>query len=175
MALQYDVRDLLKYNGIEYPDGSIVNILDVDVAKGQNTRLLELGVIEGSGIFVPEDTGSNPTNNEGLYDPGEPIPLFKIVFLHPDNRIYLASNVVEEECRTALGISIENSNGRVRIRYEGKVANPVWNFQRGKPLFLHSNGEINQSIPNGNILQIGEAISPTLIKLEFREVEIRNT
>ncbi len=165
----YTVLDRLRHDGTKYSPGSSVALNDTDP---NTTLLISQNVIDGTPTGDAPDPESN--SDSDLHAFGEPISLFRMVYQQADDRVYLANNDQEEQCRTALGIAVANENGQVRIKYEGKIVNSNWTFNRGKPLFLHNSGQIKQTVPSsGHVLQIGEALGKTSINLEIKEVEIR--
>jgi hypothetical protein len=169
---RYNVTRYIQHNGQLYLPGATIDLFDEQAERLKDTIY---PAIEGDGVPI-SDAGSGGNGDEGLYDFGEPIPLFRMVYQQSNGQIYLANNDQEEQCRTVLGIATSDENEQIRVKYEGKIVNSDWNFSRGKPLFLHTNGQIKQTVPtSGHILQIGEALGKTSINLEIKEVEIRNS
>lgn len=103
------------------------------------------------------------------YLSGVSLSALRLVKLNSSNQLVYADNSTDA---TVLGLTFQAvSTGVAPITVlSGLITDSGWNWARGAPLFLGSNGQITTSIPSsGFIVPIGNAEAPTIINLNISQ------
>lgn len=103
------------------------------------------------------------------YLAGATLSALRLVKLNASNQLVYADNSTDA---TVLGLTFQAVSSGVApiVVLSGLVTDSSWNWARGAPLFLGSNGQISASIPlSGFIVPIGNAEAPTIINLNIMQ------
>ena len=140
------------------------------------------GVSDGNkGDITVSGSGSNWAINPSAktqtvtqsYLAGASLSALRLVKLNTSNQLVYADSSTDA---TVLGLTFQAvSSGVAPITVlNGLVTDSSWNWARGVPLYLGSNGQISASIPSsGFIVPIGNAEAPTIVNINiFQGVQI---
>lgn len=112
-------------------------------------------------------------NGDGLrtqaYLAGAALSALRLVKLNSSNQLVYADSSTDA---TVLGLTFQAvSSGVAPITVlSGLVTDSSWNWARGAPLYLGSNGQISASIPSsGFIVPIGNAEAPTIVNINIMQ------
>lgn len=127
-------------------------------------------IIEGANAIVNFAGGgvTSQTSTQS-YLAGAALSALRLVRLNSSNQLVYADSSTDA---TVLGLTFQAvSSGVAPITIlSGLVTDSSWNWARGAPLFLGSNGQISASIPSsGFIVPIGNAEAPTIVNLNIMQ------
>ena len=90
-----------------------------------------------------------------------------------DNGVaYYANNSDVEFPHSAVGMTVMSTlkDYETQIQVSGDITEPSWNFDSGKPVFLHLNGEISTNCPDTGYVQIvGTTITNNTISINIQQ------
>ena len=108
-------------------------------------------------------------NTVEIYDIGEDIAQYKLVYLAADGLVYIAdSSAIATAGVEALVITAQTA-GQVdqELLISGKVTNASWSLTPGSFVYLSTNGDITQTPPaSGAIVKVGRAKTATQINFK---------
>ena len=130
-------------------------------------------IIQSSPVQITVNSSNNGSVNTQSYLAGASLSALRLVKLNTSNQLVYADSSTDA---TVLGLTFQAvSSGVAPITIlSGLVTDSSWNWARGAPLFLGSNGQISASIPlSGFIVPIGNAEAPTIVNINiFQGVQI---
>lgn len=103
------------------------------------------------------------------YLSGANLSALRLVKLNASNQLVYADSSNDS---TVLGLTFQAVNIGVApiVVLSGLVTDSSWNWARGAPLYLSSNGAITETAPiTGYIVAIGHAEAPTIINLNIMQ------
>lgn len=168
---------------IGYPDLEIIYADSgdsVEIIEGANAivNFAGGGVTDGNkGDVTVSGGGANWAINPSAksqavtqsYLAGASLSALRLVRLNTSNQLVYADSSTDA---TVLGLTFQAvSSGVAPITIlSGLVTDSSWNWARGAPLFLGSNGQISASIPSsGFIVPIGNAEAPTIVNINIMQ------
>lgn len=89
-----------------------------------------------------------------------------------DGVAHYANNSDVELPHSAVGMTIMSTlkDHETQIQVSGDITEPSWNFDSGKPVFLHMNGEISTNCPDTGYVQIiGTTITNNTISINIQQ------
>lgn len=89
-----------------------------------------------------------------------------------DGVAHYANNSDVELPHSAVGMTTMSTlkDYKTRIQVSGDITEPSWNFDSGKPVFLHMNGEISTNCPDTGYVQIiGTTITNNTISINIQQ------
>jgi hypothetical protein len=140
-----------------------VKLAIVEPPRAVRSILVGEAIINFAGGGVTSQTS---TQN---YLAGAALSALRLVKLNSSNQLVYADSSTDA---TVLGLTFQAvSSGVAPITIlSGLVTDSSWNWARGAPLFLGSNGQISASIPSsGFIVPIGNAEAPTIVNINIMQ------
>jgi hypothetical protein len=129
--------------------------------------------VSGSGANWAINPSAKTQTVTQSYLAGASLSALRLVKLNTSNQLVYADSSTDA---TVLGLTFQAvSSGVAPITVlNGLVTDSSWNWARGAPLYLGSNGQISASIPSsGFIVPIGNAEAPTIVNINiFQGVQI---
>lgn len=95
---------------------------------------------------------------------GENLNIFKLVQYDQNGKFVLANNSTLTNI-VGMTRNVININNIATVVTDGIITNPSWNLTPSSGVFLTTNGNFTQTMPNNNIHMFGIAISPTSIQI----------
>jgi hypothetical protein len=98
-----------------------------------------------------------------------PLSALRLVKLNASNQLVYADNSIDA---TVIGLTSQAVSSGIEPTavLSGLVTDSSWNWVRGSPLYLGSNGNITAIAPtSGFIVPIGNAEAPTIINLNITQ------
>ena len=144
-----------------------------DIIEIESPDLILQSVEWGTQVIAhaPIQIGGGVTSQTSTqsYLAGAALSALRLVKLNASNQLVYADSSTDA---TVLGLTFQSASiGVAPITVlSGLVTDSSWNWARGAPLFLGSNGQISASIPSsGFIVPIGNAEAPTIINLNIMQ------
>ncbi len=125
-------------------------------------------IVQVAPVQINSSGGGSQTTTQA-YLSGAALSALRLVKLNTSNQLVYADSSVDA---TVLGLTFQAvSSGVAPITViSGLVVDPSWNWTRGAPLFLGTNGQLSESIPSsGFIVPIGSAEAPTIVNINITQ------
>lgn len=100
---------------------------------------------------------------------GETLSGHRAVFVDTDNKLYYA-DPADESARVICGITTgaASAGATASAQFSGVMNEPSWSWTPALPVFLSTNGALSQTPPpSGYLVEVGRALTPTSILIEF--------
>ena len=94
----------------------------------------------------------------------------RIVYADSQSTVAFADASSYSQCRRVIGMTTgaANDGEPATVQFQNLINEPGWSWTTGADIYLTSNGMITETVPtSGNLMQIGVAVSPTAINLNF--------
>lgn len=143
-----------------------IQTVESDTVIVANNNQVTINVAAG---VLSNNTDANPYS---FVEAGESIPLFRVCYVRGD-QAFVASNdmaIAYANLIQGIAVSTANEGDLVQIQLAEKIYNSEWNFTKGKPVFLGTNGNVTQTPPQSGLLcELGLAVDNSMLFLDIEE------